>query len=90
MDNQEVQEARISAHKDTNLVTREQLAALPVVVGTDSFKPVAHIELVVKLQEVLAERDITIRTYDSVREQDSSQSSLPSAKMVCVCSARWI
>ena len=65
MDNQEVQEARISAHKDTNLVTREQLAALPVVVGTDSFKPVAHIELVVKLQEVLASRDITIRTYDS-------------------------
>lgn len=54
----------LSAHKNTNLVTREQLAALPVVIGTDSFKPVAHIELVESLERVLNERDIVI-----VREQ---------------------
>lgn len=54
----------LSAHKNTNLVTREQLAALPVVIGTDSFKPVAHIELITSLERVLNERNIQI-----VREQ---------------------
>ena len=49
-------------HGKSLVVTREQLAALPEVVGTDSFKPVAHIELVVKLEEVLQARGIQIRT----------------------------
>lgn len=48
------------AHVDTNLVTREQLAAIPAVVGTDSFKPVAHIELIQGLEKVLGDRDIRI------------------------------
>jgi hypothetical protein len=54
----------LSAHIDTNLVTREQLAALPAVIGTDSFKPVAHIELVQSLERKLNDRGIQI-----VREQ---------------------
>jgi hypothetical protein len=50
----------LSAHKNTNLVTREQLAALPAVIGTDSFKPVAHIELIESLERRLNDRDIQI------------------------------
>lgn len=56
--------ARLS-HGKTVLVTREQLAALPTVFGTNSFKPVAHIELVVSLENVLANRGIMIRTKDN-------------------------
>jgi len=50
----------LSAHKNTNLITREQLAALPAIVGTDSFKPVAHIELITALEGLLGERGIKI------------------------------
>src|SRR5208282_5670792 len=50
----------LSAHADTNLVTREQLAALPPVIGTDSFKPVAHIELITSLESLLNKRDVQI------------------------------
>lgn len=50
----------LSAHKNTNLVTREQLAALPPVIGTDSFKPVAHIELIESLESILNKRDVLI------------------------------
>lgn len=49
---------------DTNLVTRETLRALLAVIGTDSFKPVAHIELVETLERKLNDRDIQI-----IREQ---------------------
>src|SRR5271155_5976636 len=56
--------AVLSAHKDTNVVTRETLRALPAVIGTDSFKPVAHIELVETLERQLNDRSIQI-----VREQ---------------------
>lgn len=54
----------LSAHKDTNLVTRETLAALAPVIPTETFKPVAHIELIESLERKLNERDIMI-----VREQ---------------------
>lgn len=52
--------AVLSAHKDTNLVTRETLRALPAVIGTDTFKPVAHIELVETFERELNRRDIQI------------------------------
>jgi hypothetical protein len=52
--------ARLSAHKNTNLVTREQLAALAPVVGTDTFKPIPHIELILSLEQVLSSRGISI------------------------------
>src|SRR5271157_5302748 len=50
----------LSAHKNTNLVTREQIAMLPPVQGTDTFKPVPHIELIVSLEQVLNSRGIQI------------------------------
>lgn len=50
----------LSAHKNTTLVTREQIAALPAVLGTDTFKPVPHIELIVSLERVLEQRGIAI------------------------------
>lgn len=56
--------AVLSAHTNTNLVTRETLRALPPVVETDSFKPVAHIELIETLEKELNTRDIQI-----IREQ---------------------
>jgi hypothetical protein len=63
------QEARLMAHAGANLVTREQLAALPEVVGTDSFKPVAHYELVISLEKVLADRGIAIREVGGLRKE---------------------
>src|SRR5271170_6557036 len=56
--------AILSAHLDTNIVTRETLRALPAVIGTHSFKPVAHIELVETLENQLNGRNVQI-----VREQ---------------------
>ena len=61
----EASAAVLSAHKDTNLVTRETLRALPPVIGTDTFKPVAHIELVETFERELNKRDIQIALYDS-------------------------
>ena len=48
------------AHVDSNLVTREQIAALTPVVGTDTFKPIPHIELIQSLEKALGDREITI------------------------------
>jgi Domain of unknown function (DUF932) len=56
----EASAAVLSAHTNTNLVTREQLRALPTVAGTSTFKPVAHIELVETLENQLNERGIQI------------------------------
>lgn len=55
----------VFSHSKSTLVTREQLAALTPVLSTRTFKPVPHIELVVSLERILADRDIQIRTYDS-------------------------
>lgn len=56
----EAARAILSAHKNTELVTRETLRALPPVIGTDSFKPVAHIELVETFEKELNRRNIQI------------------------------
>lgn len=56
----EAAKAVLSAHSDTNLVTRETLRALPPVVGTSTFKPVAHIELIDTIEHLLGERGIQI------------------------------
>jgi len=53
-------QAVLSAHTDTNLVTRAELRALPPVEGTDTFKPVAHIELIETLEKALNRRNINI------------------------------
>jgi hypothetical protein len=56
--------AVLSAHKGTVIVTREQLAALPEVIGTDTFKPVRHYDLVTTIEQQLNKRNIQI-----IREQ---------------------
>jgi hypothetical protein len=56
----EAAKAVLSAHSDTHLVTRDTLRALPAVVGTDTFKPIAHIELVETLESQLNQREIQI------------------------------
>ena len=65
-------EARLS-HGKTTLVTREQLKALPEVVGTETFKPVHHYELVVSLEQVLQQRGIAIRTAAANSDQRKEQ-----------------
>jgi hypothetical protein len=63
-------QATLVAHVDTNLVTRAQLADLPPVQGTDTFKPVPHIELIESLEAALRNRNIRI-----LREQFSINGS---------------
>ena len=65
--------ATLMAHTDTNLVTRAQLAALPAVIGTDSFKPVAHIELIETLEKALKRRDINIDREQFAIRADGSR-----------------
>src|SRR5438270_12167438 len=62
MDKQEATSTLIS-HVDTSIVTREQLAALPPVVPTATFKPVDHIDLVTKLEQTLGNHGFLIGTY---------------------------
>src|SRR5271167_1259555 len=52
--------AVLSAHKNTTIVTRETLRGLDPVIGTDSFKPVAHIELVETFEQEFNRRNIQI------------------------------
>lgn len=56
--------AVLSAHKGTVIVTREQLAALPEVIGTDTFKPIRHYDLVTTIESELNKRNVQI-----IREQ---------------------
>ena len=52
--------AVLVSHVDTNKVSREELAAIPTPTGTDTFKPVAHIELVMAMQAILETKGIAI------------------------------
>lgn len=65
--------ATLISHVDTELVTRQQLAALPAVIGTDSFKPVAHIELVETLEKALTRRTIKIEREQFAIRRDGSR-----------------
>lgn len=53
-------EARLMAHVDCNKVTRQELEAIPTPQGTDTFKPVSHIELVAGIQAILSRKGIEI------------------------------
>lgn len=50
----------LMAHVDCNKVTRAELETIPTPMGTDTFKPVSHIELVTSLQAILDSKGITI------------------------------
>jgi hypothetical protein len=65
--------ATLIAHTDTNIVTRAQLAALPAVVCTDSFKPIPHIELIESLEKALSNRSISIGSEQFSIKADGSK-----------------
>jgi len=52
--------ARLMAHVDCNKVTRGELEVIPTPMGTATFKPVSHIELVTSLQAILDSKGISI------------------------------
>lgn len=61
------------AHVDTNKVSREELALIPAPEGTDTFRPVAHIELVNSLEAVLLSRKIRIEREQFAIRSDGSK-----------------
>jgi hypothetical protein len=48
----------VSSHCNSDIVTREQLRALPPVPGTSTFQPIQHIALVEGLEKALANRGL--------------------------------
>jgi hypothetical protein len=58
---------------ETDIVTREQLAALPAVIGTDTFKPIPHIELVQTMEKVLQRRGVDIVKEQYALRRDGSR-----------------
>jgi len=69
----EVVSGTLIAHVDTNKVTREELAAIPTPGGTDTFKPVAHIELVTSLSAILEHKGISITREQFAIRSDGSK-----------------
>lgn len=53
-------EGTLIAHSGAEKITREQLAALPVPASTNTFKPIAHSEVVQALIETLGFRHIAV------------------------------
>ena len=60
------------SHVDTDLVTRDQLRAVETPQGTETWKPVPHIELVEMLDRVLRTCQITIREEQFALRRDGS------------------
>jgi hypothetical protein len=60
------------SHVDTALVTRDQLRAVETPQGTDTWKPIPHIELVEMLDRVLGTCQITIREEKFALRRDGS------------------
>ncbi len=65
--------ATLIAHCDTNLVSREQLAAIPTPEGTDTFRPVPHIELVMSIEAILETKGIAISREQFAVRADGSR-----------------
>ncbi len=65
--------ATLVAHVDTNVVTREQLAMIPMPEGTDTFRPVPHIELVMSIQAILETKGIQIQKEQFAVRSDGSR-----------------
>ena len=67
------QNATLIAHVDTNMVTREQLMAIPAPIGTDTFKPIAHFELIQSMQAILEHKGISIVKEQFAIRSDGSK-----------------
>ncbi len=64
--------AQLVSHVDTDLVSRAELQALPTPEGTQTFKPIPHIELVDMLDRVLAQNQIRIEEERFALRRDGS------------------
>jgi hypothetical protein len=60
------------SHVETDRVTREQLRVVETPQGTDTWKPIPHIELVEMLDRVLHSSQITIREEQFALRRDGS------------------
>jgi hypothetical protein len=72
--------AKLIAHRGAEIVTREQLAQYKPPPATETWKPVAHLELVEKLSEVMAMRGLFV-----TREQFAVQG----AKLFGTFDTQW-
>ena len=63
---------QLLSHVDTDLVTREQLALVPVPPATATWRPIPHIELIDTLQRVLNQHQITVREEKYALRHDGS------------------
>ncbi len=66
-------QATLVAHADCNKVSREELFAIPSPIGTETFKPVAHKELIMTLEVCLQHRGITITNEQYAVRADGSR-----------------
>src|SRR4051812_42575055 len=63
---------QLVSHVDTDLVTRDQLRALPMPVPTSTFKPIAHIDLVESLEKILHQNQMAIAEEQFALRRDGS------------------
>lgn len=64
--------AQLLSHVDTDLVTRDQLALVPVPEPTETWKPIPHIDLIQNLQQALWNNRIGIRAEKFALRRDGS------------------
>ena len=65
-------QSKLISHVDTDLVTRDQLRAIPMPATTSTFKPIPHIELVESLENVLQQSRMTIAKEQFAIRRDGS------------------
>lgn len=65
-------QSKLISHVDTDLVTRDQLRAIPMPATTSTFKPIPHIELVESLENVLLRSRMTIAKEQFAIRRDGS------------------
>lgn len=61
------------SYSSSQLVTRDQLRAIPAPIATETFKPVPHIELIETLEAALAVRNVTIQREQFAIRADGSR-----------------
>ena len=67
-----MQHGQLISHVDTDLVTRAQLLNVPTPDATQTFKPIAHIELIDMLDRVLNQQSIHIRDEQFALRRDGA------------------
>src|SRR2546425_2241299 len=67
-----MQHGQLISHVDTDLVTRAQLLSVPTPQATNTFKPIAHIELIDMLDRVLNQQSIHIRDEQFALRRDGA------------------